>query len=187
MAKNNQNCLRIIAGEWRGRKLNFAKVDSIRPTPDRVRETLFNWLSPTIRNANCLDLFSGSGALGFEALSRGAASVVMCDNNSTIISTLKEHADLLKTNKGVYLQTDALSFLDRNTEQFDLIFLDPPFDSDLLVKCIELIGSQNILKQDAMIYVEASSKQELPTIPGNWELHRNKKAGDVAYYLFKTN
>ena len=186
MAGSSQNCLRIIGGQWRGRKLSFAKVDAIRPTPDRVRETLYNWLAPTIHGASCLDLFTGSGALGFEALSRGAASVVMCDTNAKIISTLKDHAAVLKTNEAVFIQADALSFLNRNTQKFDLIFLDPPFDSDLLEKCFALIEQKSCLNDDAMIYVEAHSKEALPTVPENWLLHRDKKAGDVAYYLFKT-
>ena len=186
MVAASHNCLRIIGGQWRGRKLKFAKVDAIRPTPDRVRETLFNWIAPVIRGATCLDLFTGSGALGFEALSRGAASVVMCDTNKKIITTLKEHADLLKTDKGRFLQTDAIQFLNSNSEKFDLIFLDPPFASDLLEKCFKIIEEKACLNKDAMIYVEAPVKDTLPAVPENWSLHRNKKAGDVAYYLFKT-
>ncbi len=185
MAAVKQNCLRIIGGQWRGRKLGFARVDAIRPTPDRVRETLFNWLAPIIRNATCLDLFTGSGALGFESLSRGAASVVMCDTNNKIIATLKDHASVLKTDAAIFLQTNALDFLDRNNQKFDLIFLDPPFDSNLLEKCFEIISKKGCLNEDAMIYVECDSKKELPIVPNNWLLHRNKKAGDVAYYLFK--
>ena len=184
MPKGTQNTLRIIGGEWRGRKLQFPKVDAIRPTPDRVRETLFNWLEPMIHDANCLDLFAGSGALGFEALSRGAASVIMCDSNPKIISTLKQHADLLKTDKGQFVQTDALELLNRNQQKFDLIFLDPPFNSDLLERCFRIMEGRNCLNENAMIYVEASSKDELPRPPVNWKLHRNKAAGDVAYYLY---
>lgn len=184
MSKRSQNSLRIIGGEWRGRKLSFAKVDAIRPTPDRVRETLFNWLAPMIRGANCLDLFTGSGALGFEALSRGAETVVMCDSNPKIIATLKENAELLKTPKGTYLQTDALSFLNRNTQKFDLVFLDPPFDSDILKSCIAILVDKDLLNEDAMVYVETHSKDELPETPENWKLHRNKKAGGVAYSLY---
>ncbi len=180
------NTLRIIGGQWRGRKLQFPKVGAIRPTPDRVRETLFNWLAPVIRGANCLDLFAGSGALGFEALSRGAASVVMCDSNAKIIKVLKQHAELLKTDNADLIQTDACGFVERNDKKFDLVFLDPPFNSNLLESCINLIAEKNCLAEDAMIYVEAGSKTELPTAPQNWQLHRNKKAGDVAYYLFTT-
>jgi len=184
MTKHSQNSLRIIGGEWRGRKLNFAKVDAIRPTPDRVRETLFNWLAPMIRNAHCLDLFSGSGALGFETLSRGAKAVVMCDTNPQIISNLKDNAALLKTTKGTFLQTDAISFLNRNTQKFDLVFLDPPFDSEILKTCFDTLAKQDCLNDDAMIYVETHSKTDLPEIPENWLLHRSKKSGGVAYSLF---
>ncbi len=184
MAKATENSLRIIGGQWRGRKLSFPKVDAIRPTPARVRETLFNWLAPVIRGAHCLDLFAGSGALGFEALSRGAAQVTMCDRDATIISTLKQHATLLKTTSGIFLQMDALSFLNQNTQKFDVIFLDPPFASDLLQYCFESLSMTDCLHSGAMIYVEAGAKEELPTVPGNWTEHRRKKAGDVAYYLF---
>ncbi len=184
MVRVTENTLRIIGGQWSGRKLLFPKVDAIRPTPDRVRETLFNWLAPIIPGANCLDLFTGSGALGFEALSRGAASVTMCDSNPTIISTLKQHAVLLKTTGGVFLQTDALSFLKRNTQKFDVIFLDPPFASDLLKQCFEILSKSDYLNSGAMIYVETHSKEVLPPVPDNWSDHRSKKAGDVAYYLF---
>ena len=184
MNKHSQNSLRIIGGEWRGRKLGFAKVEAIRPTPDRVRETLFNWLAPMIRGANCLDLFSGSGALGFEALSRGAESAVMCDTNPKIISTLKEHAALLKTTKGTFLQADAISYLNRNTQKFDLVFLDPPFDSDLLKNCFDVLATKDCLNHGAMIYVEMNSKADLPEVPANWVLHRDKIAGGVAYSLF---
>lgn len=182
-----KNSIRIIGGQWRGRKLSFARVEAIRPTPDRVRETLFNWIDPVIRHANCLDLFAGSGALGFESLSRGAASVVMCDSNSKIIKLLKEHAQLLETADATLLQTDALAFLNRNNKKFDLVFLDPPFDSDLLEKCFEFMQKKDCLNDDAMVYVEADSKSDLPVTPQGWSLYRNKVAGEVAYYLFKTN
>ena len=162
----------------------FCQSRGDTPTPDRVRETLFNWLAPMIRGASCLDLFAGSGALGFEALSRGAESVVMCDTNSKIISTLKEHAALLKTTKGTFLQTDAVSFLNRNTQKFDLVFLDPPFDSDLLKSCYNILADKDCLNEGAMIYVEAQSKADLPETPDIWQLHRDKKAGGVAYSLF---
>jgi len=184
MVRSNENSLRIIGGQWRGRKLAFPKIDAIRPTPSRVRETLFNWLAPMISGANCLDCFTGSGALGFEALSRGAASVTFCDNNPKIISTLKQHAALLESSNGVFVQTDTLSFLNRTTEQFNLIFLDPPFNSDLLAQCFEFLSKSDCLASEAMIYVEAHLKEELPSIPSDWLAHRNKKAGDVAYYLF---
>jgi len=186
MTKHSQNSIRIIAGQWRGRKLDFAKVEAIRPTPDRVRETLFNWLAPMIRGANCLDLFAGSGALGFEALSRGAESVVMCDSNPKIITTLKEQAQLLKASKASILQTDAVSFLNRNTQKFDLIFLDPPFGSDLLKTCLEILATKNCLNESALVYIETDAKVDLPAIPDNWILHRDKKAGGVAYSLFIT-
>ena len=187
MPAGQQNCIRIIAGQWRGSKLNFAKVKAIRPTPDRVRETLFNWLAPDIQNAECLDLFSGSGALAFESLSRGALSVVMCDSNSVIIKTLKDNVKRLNADNAKILQCDALDFLKNNTNEFDIVFLDPPFDSNLLEQSVEILKDNNFLKPNAFIYIEADSNKELPILPQQWELHRNKKAGDVAYYLFKNS
>ena len=187
MPAGQQNCIRIIAGKWRGSKLNFAKVKAIRPTPDRVRETLFNWLAPDIQNAECLDLFTGSGGLAFESLSRGALSVVMCDSNNVIIKTLKDNADRLKANNATILKCDALEFLRNNTKEFDIVFLDPPFNSNLLEESIEIFRDSHFLKPDAFIYIEADSNKELPALPEHWVLHRNKKAGDVAYYLFKNS
>ena len=185
MAKGAHNTLRIIGGEWRGRKLQFPNVEAIRPTPDRVRETLFNWLAPMIRGAHCLDLFAGSGALGFEALSRGAATVVMCDSNVKIISKFKEHAALLKTDKAMFVHCEALEFLKRNKQTFDLVFLDPPFNSNLLEACFKILSEKDYLNDGATVYVEAHVKDEIPETPENWSLHRNKRAGEVAYYLFK--
>lgn len=180
----SSNQLRIIGGQWRGRKLRFADGRGLRPTPDRVRETLFNWLMPYIPGARCLDLFTGSGALGLEALSRGAAEVVMVDNNAKVISQIRENLNLLDEDNGVIIQADGLKWLkQREVKAFDIVFLDPPYADKLLPECINLLEEDNWLKDEAWIYIELPSNEDLPELPANWQWHRNKQAGQVGYHL----
>ncbi|MDH5444320.1 MAG: 16S rRNA (guanine(966)-N(2))-methyltransferase RsmD [Gammaproteobacteria bacterium] len=179
-----RNQLRIIAGEWRSRKLSFADVEGLRPTPDRVRETLFNWLAPVMAGARCLDPFAGSGALGLEALSRGAGEVMMLDLSPKVVKQLKENLQLLGCDRASVLQQDAVNYLKQPPEQpFDIVFLDPPYRKDLIRACIELLAKQNWLSEGARVYLEIESEAELPTLPDNWELTRSKKSGQVAYHL----
>ena len=182
--QGSSNQLRIIGGQWRGRKLRFADGRGLRPTPDRVRETLFNWLMPYIPGARCLDLFTGSGALGLEALSRGAAEVVMVDNNAKVISQIRENLNLLNEKNGVIIQADGLKWLKQREEKaFDIVFLDPPYADKLLPECINLLEDDNWLKDEAWIYIELPSNEDLPELPVNWQWHRNKQAGQVGYHL----
>ena len=179
-----RNQLRIIAGQWRGRKLSFAELQGLRPTPDRVRETLFNWLAPMIDGARCLDLFAGSGALGLEALSRGAAEVVMLDQSPKVVRQLQDNLQLLDCVHATVLKKDALAYLQQVADKgFDIVFLDPPYRNDLLLPCIELLGQHKWLNTGARIYLELESEAELPALPDNWQLTRSKKAGQVAYHL----
>jgi len=176
--------LRIIGGQWRGRKLQFPALAGLRPTPDRVRETLFNWLQGTIVNSRCLDLFSGSGALGLEALSRGAASVVMVENQTLAAQRLQQHLDTLQCQHGRVIQQDALAFLDQAPgEGFDIVFLDPPFHQNLLKPCIERLEYRGWLKQPAWIYLEAEADLDPLPILDHWSLYRSKTAGQVGYHL----
>ncbi len=191
------NQLRIIGGQWRGRRLNFPDVEGLRPTPDRVRETLFNWLAPAIEGARCLDLFTGSGALGLEALSRGAAEVVMLDRDPQVIARLKEHAQTLQAHGARLVQTDALRFLQRpqnppvppfekggrRGDLFDIVFLDPPFGLGLLDPCCKLLEEHGWLAPSAHIYLESESALGPPALPANWRLKRSQKAGQVGYHL----
>lgn len=178
------NQLRIIAGEWRGRKLPFANIEGLRPTPDRVRETLFNWLAPLIEGARCLDLFAGSGALGLEALSRGASEVVMLDQSAKVTRQLQDNLKLLQCKQATVLQKDALTYLQAKPEQaFDVVFLDPPYRKNLILPCIERLSHPTWLKQGARVYIEIESEGVLPELPPTWELIRSKKAGQVAYHL----
>lgn len=185
MAKRpgGSNTLRIIGGEWRGRKLRFADGEGLRPTTDRVRETLFNWLQPIIAGARCLDLFSGSGALGLEALSRGAAEVVFVDTNPKAIAALKENLALLKANNATVTRGDALAYLQGDARPFDVVFLDPPFRKDLLQPALQQLSSGGWLAPGARIYLELESELGDPQLPEDWELLRSKHAGQVAYHL----
>jgi 16S rRNA (guanine966-N2)-methyltransferase len=177
------NTLRIIGGEWRGRKLRFADGEGLRPTTDRVRETLFNWLQPIINGARCLDLFSGSGALGLEALSRGAAEVVFVDTNPKAIASLKENLALLKVDNVTVTRGDALSYLQGAPRPFDVVFLDPPFRRDLLQPALQRLAEGGWLAQGARVYIELESELGDPQLPEGWELLRSKQAGQVAYHL----
>ena len=176
------NQLRIIAGRWRGRKLSFASVPGLRPTPDRVRETLFSWLSPVIRDARCLDLYAGSGALGIEAASRGAAEVVLVDNDPTVVQTLREQLQLLEASQVRVVQADVGNWLSVNPAPFDVVFLDPPFRENLLAGSIRQLENGGWLAADALVYIEAE-KGLVPDLPVGWEMYRSKSAGQVGYHL----
>jgi 16S rRNA (guanine966-N2)-methyltransferase len=180
------NQLRIIGGQWRGRKLRFADGRGLRPTPDRVRETLFNWLMPYLHGARCLDLFTGSGALGLEALSRAAAQVTMIDSNAKVIAQIKQNLELLEADNAQLLQADGVKWLQQPASQvFDIVFLDPPYADKLLPACIELLEEQGWLADEAWVYIELPSAEALPALPANWSWHRNKQAGQVGYHLAK--
>ncbi|MEH6578110.1 MAG: 16S rRNA (guanine(966)-N(2))-methyltransferase RsmD [Amphritea sp.] len=180
--------LRIIGGEWRGRKLSFPEIEGLRPTPDRVRETLFNWLAAYIPGARCLDLFTGSGALGFEALSRGALNVTLVDNSPEVLHQLRQNIQTLKTQRAELIGTSALQWLEgRNNDlesHFDVVFMDPPFHQDLTPLCCQLLEQKNLLADNAMIYVETESELTELAVPANWTLHREKQAGQVTYRLY---
>jgi 16S rRNA (guanine966-N2)-methyltransferase len=181
--RRSGNQLRIIGGEWRGRKLGFPDVEGLRPTTDRVRETLFNWLAPVIHGARCLDLFAGSGALGLEALSRGAAGVTFVDTDRQAVQSLKENLSLLKDERGAVIQDGALSFLTSEPQPFDIVFLDPPFRKALLQPCLEQLCNDGWLVENARIYIEVEQELGEPELPEGWELVRSKQAGQVIYGL----
>lgn len=186
MTINRPNQVRIIGGKWRGRKLHFPALTELRPTPDRVRETLFNWLTPYIVGAECLDLFAGSGALGFEALSRGAKSVLMVDQSSKVIHSLQENASRFGAASEVdyycgIVPSDAVPVHHR---QFNIVFLDPPFHQEYLVMCCRWLENLQCLAEHALVYMEAESDLEL-LLPAHWSIIRQQKAGQVKYYLVK--
>ena len=157
----------------------------LRPTPDRVRETLFNWLAPVIEGARCLDLFAGTGALCLEALSRGAAEVVMVERAAHVAEQLRHNLATLKADGAAVIQTDAGEFLRRPPQHFDIIFLDPPFASSLIESCAAAIARGGWLAPGGLVYVEApASMQPLP-VPSVWELAKSKRAGQVGYHLLR--
>ncbi|NQZ54025.1 MAG: 16S rRNA (guanine(966)-N(2))-methyltransferase RsmD [Piscirickettsiaceae bacterium] len=188
MAKQNKGkssgVLRLIAGKWRGRKLIFPDVEGLRPTPDRIRETVFNWLHADIGGARCLDLFAGSGALGFEAASRGAESVTLVESNAQAAKQLQDNVQLLKADDCLVKNKTAQQFLATNSEQYDIVFIDPPYQANLWQDITYQLVESNALVDKAVIYLECSSKGDLPIVPQHWHLIKDKKAGEVRYCLF---
>ena len=170
--------IRIIGGQWRGRKL---------PVPDsaRVRETLFNWLAPDIQEARCLDCFAGSGALGLEALSRYAASATLLEMERSVAQQLSQNLQTLRATQGKVVQTNTLQWLSQPGEPFDVIFVDPPFRKGLLLETLTLLENNGWLAENALIYVESEVEHGTPVAPANWDLYREKIAGQVAYRLYQ--
>ncbi|MFT3929707.1 MAG: 16S rRNA (guanine(966)-N(2))-methyltransferase RsmD [Spongiibacteraceae bacterium] len=177
--------LRIIGGQWRGRKLRFPSLPGLRPSPDRVRETLFNWLAPEITGARCLDLFAGSGALGLEALSRGASFCQFIDAARAAAMRIESHLTLLSCGDAQTYCGDALQWLRQSSPTpFNMVFLDPPFRQDLLNECCALLDTHGWLSDRAWIYIESATDEPEPIVPPSWQLHRDKQAGQVAYRLY---
>jgi 16S rRNA (guanine966-N2)-methyltransferase len=184
--RQSRNQLRIIGGKWRGRKLEFPSVAGLRPTGDRIRETLFNWLAPTIAGARCLDLFAGSGALGLEALSRGAEHTVLLDTNPLVIAQLQRQCVRLGADNVTVLQADARQWLERDTDRqaFDLVFLDPPFQANLLEPLSAALNHSGRLSEHALIYLETGREQAYMA-PANWQLLKHKSMGQVSFALYQ--
>lgn len=177
--------LRIIGGAWRGRRLRFPPSPEIRPTPDRVRETLFNWLAPRVPGARCLDLFAGSGALGLEALSRGAAQVTFVERDPAAAREIAARLEEWGASAGRVEQRDARRFLDaRPAEPFDIAFLDPPFASGLLEEAVARLEEGGWLADDALVYLECPAASASPAVPQRWRPLRAKQAGEVGYHLY---
>jgi 16S rRNA (guanine966-N2)-methyltransferase len=174
------NKVRIIGGAWRSRVIRFETRADLRPTPDRVRETLFNWLGQDLTGKRCLDLFAGSGALGFEAASRGAKNVVMVERDKVAFRTLQDNARLLQANTVELRCADALEFLRLDTAAYDVVFLDPPFRTNVLPQVLPLLEPH--LSAGALVHVEAPQPVELPAA---WEVWRDGRAGAVSHQLLK--
>jgi 16S rRNA (guanine966-N2)-methyltransferase len=174
--------IRIIGGQWRRRLIPVPDRPGLRPTPDRVRETLFNWLQPVIEGSRCLDLFAGSGALGFEAASRGAAEVVAVERDPSLVPGLKAVAAQLGAATIGFVQADAVRWLQAPGDPFDIVFLDPPFREGLAHTCCALLEARGWLAPKAHIYIEAERELVL-TLPPSWHIQKEGKAGEVRYYL----
>jgi len=183
---SNGGELRIIGGDWRSRKLRFPDAGGVRPTPARTRETLFNWLTHHLAGSRCLDLFAGSGALGLEALSRGAGTTVLVDHTPALAQALRSNLRLLKSEKGEVVCQNIDTYLAQPpAEAFDILFMDPPFRQAWLEKLFPLIADNGWVKPGGWIYAEHESGTPTPPTPANWTLHRQKTAGQVTYCLFR--
>jgi len=192
MAKHKQDKsrpgrLRIVAGNWRSRLLDIADVPGLRPTAERIRETLFNWLAPRIAGARCLDLFAGTGALGLEALSRGAEHAVFVERSGVAAAQLRANVAELGARNATILQAGAFDFLRAPSGgPFDIVFLDPPFADDLLEETCRLMAGGSLLSGDALVYLEMDRAATEPSLPEGWLAIKNKTAGNVRYMLVQT-
>jgi 16S rRNA (guanine966-N2)-methyltransferase len=183
-----RNSVRIIAGAWRGRRIHFPDMPGLRPTPDRVRETLFNWLQHSIGGSRCLDLFAGSGALGLEALSRGARDAVFVEQSQAAARALQEQVVRFGgAAKGRVVEMGAARFLRTPGEPFDIVFLDPPFGTDALAEYIPQLDAGNWLNAGGLVYLENERTASVPALPDQWELLKSKSAGEVGYHLVRVN
>ena len=178
--------VKIIAGSWRGTKIPVLLKEDIRPTPVRVRETLFNWLQAYLQGSYCLDLFAGSGALGFEAISRGAQHVTLVDNDPAVTELLATQIEKLESKQIDLIHEDGLTFLSKVENQFDIIFLDPPFSKFNLEDVLQNLANNKILKPNGLIYAESASENFPQKLPGGWHWQRQSKAGQVEYGLIST-
>lgn len=175
-----QNIVRINAGEWRSRQLKFPDAEGLRPTPERVRQTVFNWLGQDLTGQHCLDLFAGTGVMGFEALSRNAKSAVLVEKTSAVYKAILENKAALKAETAQVLNMDALSFLNTNRQKFDVIFLDPPYQQGWLDKVLPALPAH--LSADGFVYAEA----EYAIVEDEcWQVIKQSKAGNVFYHLLK--
>jgi 16S rRNA (guanine966-N2)-methyltransferase len=186
-SKNNATrslgSVRIIGGQWRGRKLPVHTSDGLRPTGDRVRETLFNWLSADLHDARCLDLFTGSGALGFEALSHGASQVTMLELDPAIAKQLAANKQLLNSDNASIENTDSLKWLRQyQGDAFTIIFVDPPFTAQLWAETLTALANSTAVSSTSYIYIE-HPKNHAINLPSGWQWHRQKTAGDTAFGL----
>jgi 16S rRNA (guanine966-N2)-methyltransferase len=182
-ANGGRLLLRIIGGEWRGRKIHFPPVEAIRPTPDRVRETVFNWLQADTPGSRCLDLFAGSGALGLEALSRGASRVVFVDVEPAVTRHLSTTLATLKCDRAAVVQSDAARYLSGTPEPFDIVFLDPPYAARAVAEACRRIDEGGWLRRGGLAYIEDKASAGPPELPAGWTLLRSKRAGEVGYHL----
>lgn len=182
--KTSSGFVRIISGLWRGRKLPVHDAEGLRPTTDRVKETLFNWLAQEIPGSKCLDLFAGSGSLGFEAASRQAKEVTLLELNRQVFKQLESNIQSLKANNLTVVNADTLDYLSNTGTPYHIVFIDPPFRKGLLAETLKLLENNGWLAEDALIYIETEKELPLEGIPLNWRLHREKQAGQVCYRLF---
>lgn len=190
--------LRIISGNWRGRRLSVPDLPGLRPSGDRTREVLFNWLQGRLRDARCLDLYAGTGALGLEAASRGAVSVVLVEQDRRLCRQLTELGEQWPGGEALtVVQADAVRWLERADGPFDIVFVDPPFGAGLYAETLSALTRPGLLAPGALVYVESAARSPAPSSspcqgeehsprPGNWSTLREKRLGDVRMQLLQT-
>jgi len=184
VTKAKMGNIRLIAGKHRGRKLPVLMAEGLRPTTDRVKETVFNWLMPYIHQSNCLDCFTGAGSLGFEALSRGAKQVTLIELNKAAVKQLQANKTLLKASNIDIIHHDTLQYLHTKPKQtYDIVFIDPPFRKNFVDQTAQLLA-QGWLAKQALVYVEMET-ESVAVLPDNWQLLKEKVAGQVAYRLYQ--
>lgn len=191
--KGRMSSVRIIGGQWRGSRIEFAEAQGLRPTSDRIRETLFNWLAASIADSRCLDLFAGSGVLAFEALSRGAREVYALEKNTAVYHCILANCERLKARDFRLLNVDSTEWLRQERSEgespqgsgFDIVFVDPPFHGNIDPQLLALLDSSGILLPNAKIYLEQPESADNWQIPAGWELLRDKKAGAVRFSLYQ--
>lgn len=178
-----QSSIRIIGGKWRSRKVSFKTQDMLRPTPDRVRETIFNWLAPFLSSSVCMDLFAGSGVLGFEALSRGAKQVFVVERDRESAESIKHNRGVLEAYDMQIVNRDVLDWLQGPAFHNDIVFVDPPYKLNLLDQIFALLDNNAWISKDSLIYFEQASPYAADALPRDWEIWRESKAGNVYFYL----
>jgi 16S rRNA (guanine966-N2)-methyltransferase len=190
LAQKNSNQVRLIAGKFRGRKITFVDSQGLRPTGDRLRETLFSWLQPTIAQSRVLDLFAGSGALGFEAASRGAESVTLIEKSRRVCAVLRQNKDQLELNNLSISCANALDVINNlsggvgKSDCFDIVFVDPPFDDNLHQATVDALNTSDCLCSNAMVAIEGDRRAPPVDVPAGWQLQKDKVAGEVRLQLF---
>lgn len=184
MTNKKKGYIKIISGKWRGQKIPILKTKKLKPTLSRIKETLFNWLTPNIKNSNCLDCFSGTGTLSIEALSRQAASATLLEKNYKIIIYIKNSLKKLKIKNANVIKTDTMKYLKKTSKPYDIIFLDPPFKKKILIKTAFLLENNGWVKKNTIIYIETEKKTNLKKLPKNWILHKKKNTKKIFYYLY---
>ena len=178
--------IRLISGQWKGKKLPVKDKQGLRPTTDRTKETLFNWLMHDVRDANCLDCFSGSGSLGFEALSRYAKFCTFLELDKQVAAQLQTNINTLKIDNAQVIQGDSLQYLSKLAPlQYDIVFIDPPFNQGLAQPCIEQLEAQGHLSENSLIYIEVENTLTAYITPDNWSLLKEKTSGQVRYQLYR--
>lgn len=184
--KSRPGRLRIVAGKWRSRLLEIADVPGLRPTSERIRETLFNWLAPGIHGARCLDLFAGTGALGLEALSRGASEVVFVEKSRRAATALRKNIASLEADGAELVRDHALRFLgERGRKPFDIVFLDPPFAADMANELCRLLDQAGLVTDGGQVYIEDDKSRPEVALPEGWHCEKSGQAGNVRYSLVR--